>query len=391
MSAHLLDTALTALTSVLGQDKNFPLHEPWFQGNEWEYVKSCIDEGWVSSVGAYVTKFEDMLAEYTGFQHCVAVMNGTAALHMSMLLAEVKPNDEVLLPALTFVATANAVRYCQATPHFIDSQDQNLGIDLEKLEDYLKSITRIDNNECFNKLTGKRIRALVSVDVLGHPVDLALFKVLAEKYKLVLISDSAEALGSFNNGLHAGQHSDVAVLSFNGNKIITAGGGGAILTNNVEWAKRAKHLTTTAKQPHAWAFIHDEVGYNYRLPNINAALGCAQLESLTKFLDYKRALAGQYVKAFEPISDVRILIEASATSSNYWLNALVLDKPDKVFVETFIEAAQAQKYGLRAMWCALDKLPMYTNCPKMDLSQTHELMNRVIVLPSSAQIGVEYA
>ena len=172
---------------------------------------------------------------------------------------------------------------------------------------------------------------------------------------------------------------------------MTTGGGGVILTNNTEWAKRAKHLTTTAKQPHAWAFIHDEVGYNYRLPNINAALGCAQLENLPKFLDYKRALAKQYIKAFESISGLRILKEANSTSSNYWLNALILDKPDKAFVETFIEAAQAQKYGLRAMWCALDQLPMYTHCPKMDLSQTHELMDRVIVLPSSAQIGVEYA
>lgn len=379
---------LQALKRVLGEPKAFlPLHEPSFIGNEWQYVKSCLDTGWVSSVGEYVTLFEKKLVEYTRIPYAVAVVNGTAALHICLILAQVKPEDEVLLPALTFVATANAVVYCNAVPHFVDADEENLGIDVKKLREYLEKNTEIKNNQCFNKKTSRRIKAIIPVHIFGHPVDMRSISDLAKDFCLTVIEDAAESLGSYHDDYHTGALGDVACISFNGNKIITTGGGGVILTKNEEWAKKAKHLTTTGKQSHPWEFYHDEIAYNYRLPNINAALGCAQLEKIAELVDKKRELAKKYQEAFANIEGVSILTERPGTKSNYWLNALILAKPDRDFIQSFIEVASSQHYGLRGLWTPLDRLPMYQHCPKMDLSMTAMLFDRVISLPSSPRLG----
>ncbi len=383
-----IDQCLTALASVLGtSQKEVPLHQPEFSGNEWQYVKSCLDSGWVSSVGQYVTQFEQMLVDYTGVPYAVAVVNGTAALHISLLLLDVKPNDEVLLPSLTFVATANAVAYCQGVCHFVDSDLQNLGIDVPKLKNYLQANTVIKEGACFNKETGRRIKAIIPVHIFGHPVDMDALSSLCQEYHLTIIEDATESLGSYYKNKHTGHFGDVAVISFNGNKIVTTGGGGAILTKNEALAKRAKHLTTTAKKPHRWEFYHDEIAFNYRLPNINAALGCAQLENLPRFVEDKRRLAQHYQDAFAHIDYASILKEMPHTQSNYWLNALVLKEPNREFVEQFMEIALQSQYGLRGLWTPLSRLPMYANCPSMDLSNTNALFDSVISLPSSAYLG----
>jgi perosamine synthetase len=387
-----MDQCITALVSVLGKpDNEIPLHAPYFGGNEWKYVKSCLDTGWVSSVGEYVNLFERQLVEYTHANHAIAVVNGTAALHIGLILANVNANDEVLIPSLTFIATANAVAYCGAVPHFIDSHPANLGIDIEKLRDYLKENTFFENNLCINKKTLRKITAIVPVHIFGHPVDMDALIDLCQVYNLTIVEDASESLGSYYKGKHTGSFCDIAVLSFNGNKTVTSGGGGAILLKNTEMAKRAKHLTTTAKKAHRWEFFHDELGYNYRLPNINAALGCAQLEQLPGFIEKKRLLAQRYQDAFQSVDNVTILQESHYAKSNYWLNALILKKPNREFVCSFIELANEHKLGLRGLWTPLDTLPMYIQCPKMDLSQTYALFESVIALPSSPHLGCNYA
>jgi len=381
---------LESLKHVLGSpEKVMPLHQPEFKGNEQAYVASCIESGWVSSVGDYVTLFEKKLAAFTGAAFAVAVVNGTAALHVCLLLAEVKPDDEVLVPSLTFVATANAVAYCGAIPHFVDSDFSHLGIEVDKLATYLKENTYCKDNQCINKLTSRRIKAIVPVHIFGHPVDMDTLRTVCKDFHITMIEDASESLGSYYKGNHTGNVGEMACLSFNGNKIITTGGGGAILTNDPALAIKAKHLTTTAKQPHAWAFYHDSVGYNYRLPNINAALGCAQLEQLPSFIKRKRALAQKYRAAFEHHQEVSILQEPHYAKSNYWLNALILNKPNKLFVQNFIKKAHEYHYALRGLWAPLDTLPMYQHCPKMDLSNTYVLFDSVIALPSSAALGEE--
>jgi len=259
-------------------DVPLSLHEPYFRGNENAYVKECIDTGWVSSVGKFVDRFEQELADYTGVKRAVAVSNGTAALHIALLLAGVEAGDEVLVPALTFVATANAVSYLGASPHFVDSEDVSLGMDAEKLDRYLSATVVRKDGYAFNKTTGRRVSVLLPMHTFGHPVDLDVLTAVAEKYHLTLVEDAAESIGSFYKGRHTGNFGRIAALSFNGNKTITTGGGGALLTNDEDLGRHAKHLTTQAKVPHAWEFVHDAIGYNYRMPNINAALGCAQLE-----------------------------------------------------------------------------------------------------------------
>lgn len=387
-----IEHCLSALSEVIGkQDKVVALHEPQFNGNEWQYVKDCIDSGWVSSVGEYVTQFEQKLADYTGIPYVVAVVNGTAALHICLILSDVIRDDEVLIPSLTFVATANAVAYCGAHPHFVDCDPRHLGIDVPKLREYLQAITLIKNNECFNKHTGRRIKAVVPVHIFGHPTEMDDLQDLAREFHLKVIEDATESLGSFINGTHTGHFGDIACLSFNGNKVVTTGGGGAILIKDELLAKRAKHLTTTAKRPHRYEFFHDEIGYNYRLPNINAALGCAQIEQLPEMVENKRRLAKRYQEIFQSIPGVKILHEPTYAKSNYWLNALVLDKPDRSFVENFIDRAAELKYHLRGLWTPMDRLPMFQACSKMDLSVTHQLFDSVISLPSSAHLGKIHA
>ncbi|NLI91360.1 MAG: LegC family aminotransferase [Peptococcaceae bacterium] len=380
-----LDTILDTLLSVLpsGQ-KPVALHEPLFQGNEWNYVKESLDSGWVSSAGKYVDRFEKYLSEYTGAKHVIAVVNGTAALYTCLLLAGVTRDDEVFVPALTFVATANAVSYCGAVPHFADCEERTLGLDPFKLAAYLEEISELRPDGCFNKKSGRRIRAVIPMHTFGQPVDIDPLLEVCRRFRLVLVEDAAESLGSFYKGYHTGSRSEFSALSFNGNKIITTGGGGAILTNNASLAASAKHLTTQAKLPHPWSFHHDRVGYNYRMPDINAALGCAQLEQLPDFLEKKRSLALRYQKAFAEIEGVKIFREADFARSNYWLNVLLLDEKYSSNRDTLLELTNGLGIKTRPAWTLIPKLPMYQSCPQMDLSVAESLERRLINLPSSA-------
>lgn len=378
---------IDALRQVIeAQDSFVGLHEPIFVGQEWAFVKECLDTGWVSSVGKFVDRFERQLADYTGVARAVAVVNGTAALHICLILAGVRENDEVLVPALTFVATANAVSYCKAIPHFVDCEERTLGLDPAKLADYLSEIVEIKDGESWNRITNRRIAAVVPMHAFGHPVDLDPLVEVCNRFGLFLIEDAAESLGSFYKGQHTGHHGRLSALSFNGNKIVTTGGGGAILTDDIELAQFAKHLTTTAKVPHRWEFKHDHVGYNYRLPNINAALGCAQLEKLPWFLEQKRNLANRYQHAFSGMVGVKFFTEAEFAESNYWLNVLLFDDSYADSLEGFLTASNDQGIMTRPAWTLMPDLPMYRSCPKMDLSVSKSLACRLVNIPSSVKL-----
>ncbi|MBC9784433.1 LegC family aminotransferase [Heliobacterium chlorum] len=379
-----IDSVLQKLKEILPGEKEFiGLHEPCFGGNEWAYVKECLDTGWVSSAGKYVEKFESMLAEYTGAQKAVAVVNGTAALHICLKLAGVDCGDEVIIPSLTFVATANAVMYCGAVPHFADVEESTLGLDPSKLADYLKEIAEKRDGICHNRLTGRAIKAVVPMHTFGHPVDLEPLLEVCRQFGLELVEDAAESLGSFYKGRHTGTFGRLSAISFNGNKTITTGGGGIILTNDEELAKKAKHMTTTAKVPHRWAFNHDMVGYNYRMPNLNAALGCAQMEQLPDFLRKKRDLAQKYQALFTGIHGVQVFREPAFAVSNYWLNALIIDEEFVAQRDELLEATNAVGIQTRPVWTLMHRLPMYHQCPRMNLSVSEKLEQRIINVPSS--------
>lgn len=375
-----------ALTHVCGTEPA-PLHAPSFSGQEWAYVKECLDSTFVSTVGAYVDRFEDDLARYTGAKHAIAVVNGTAALHVALLLAGVTRGDEVLLPALTFVATANAVHYCGATPHFVDSQKETLGIDPVALRDWLKYCSEQRHGVCVNKQTGRPIRALLPMHTFGHPCDMGGLLDVACEFGLALVEDAAESLGSTYQGQHTGTLGLVGILSFNGNKTVTTGGGGALLTNDTVLARRAKHLTTTAKQPHPWAFEHDEIGFNYRMPNINAALGCAQLEQLSGFLASKRRLYARYRDAFEEVTEVSLVSEPAGSESNYWLQAIMLG--DLVATQRDEVLGVTNDAGLmtRPVWNLLHRLGPYRDSPCAPLPVAERLEQRLISIPSSAGLA----
>src|SRR6185436_14517379 len=332
---------LSALHSVLAEaPRPGALHEPVFEGDEWRNVKDCLDTGWVSSVGAYVDRFESELGELAG-GYAIAVMNGTAALHACMLVAGVEANDEVLVPALTFIATANAVSYCGAVPHFVDSDPRTLGVDPERLGRYLAEAAATRDGGLWNRRTGRRIRAIVPMHTFGHPVDMDALLEVAARFHLAVIEDAAESLGSTYKGRHTGALAPIGALSFNGNKIITTGGGGAIVTRDRATAATAKHLTTTARLPHRWSFLHDQVGYNYRMPNLNAALGCAQLAALPALVRRKRALADRYAGAFAGLKGARIFREPEFAASNYWLNVLLLDEGASGKRDEILDASNA--------------------------------------------------
>ena len=363
------------------------LHEPQFGGNEWVYVKECLDTGWVSSVGKFVDRFENDLAAYTGAKRAVAVVNGTAALHICLKLVGVVTGDEVIIPSLTFVATANAVAYCGGIPHFVDCEERTLGLDPVALERHLEEISYLGAEGCTNRLTGRRIKAVMPMHAFGHPVDLDPLLEVCKRFRLELIEDAAESLGSFYKGEHTGNRGRVSALSFNGNKVVTTGGGGAILTNDEELGRLAKHLTTTAKVPHRWEFNHDMVGYNYRLPNLNAALGCAQLEQLPGFVEHKRTLADRYRQAFSGIDGVRFFSEPDFARSNYWLNVLLLDEGLSCELDAVLAATNDAGIMTRPAWTPMHRLPMFAEAPRMELPVTESLAARLINIPSSASLG----
>lgn len=382
----LADQVVGALKAVAGEGP-VALHEPNFSGNEWIYLKECLDSTFVSSVGKFVDRFEADLATYTGAKYAVAVVNGTAALHVGLRLAGVKVGDEVLIPTLTFVATANAVAYCGATSHFIDSEVSTLGVDPIRLREYLNWHTRQEGGLCINHETGKVIRAMVPMHTFGHPVDIEGLLAVANDFGIVLVEDAAESLGSYYQDRHTGTFGQLGTLSFNGNKTITTGGGGALLTNDESIARRAKHLTTTAKLPHAWDYFHDEVGYNYRLPNLNAALGCAQLERLPEMLMAKRALFNTYAEVFSSIQGLKLFSEPDKCRSNYWLQTILLDEKSADSRNDILIATNNAGYMTRPAWMLMHKLPAFQGCPRMDLAVAESLSQRLINIPSSYNLG----
>jgi len=380
------DSIINALRNTLGEG-NFPLHEPRFAGNEQNYVQECIASTYVSSVGAYVDRFERELAAYTGARRAVAVVNGTAALQVALQLAGVQVNDEVIVPALTFVATANAVQYLGAVPHLADSEEATLGLDPRALRDWLKSVAEPTGDAYRNRQTGRRLRALVPMHTFGHPCDLEGLLAVAHDYRLPLIEDAAESLGSRYQSQHTGTCGLLGTLSFNGNKIITTGGGGAILTNDERLADHAKHLTTTAKLPHRWDYVHDEVGYNFRMPNLNAALGCAQLEQLPEFLASKRRLFERYQAALVEIDGVRLMQEPFGCESNYWLQTLVLSGAIADQRDGILQAINDAGLMTRPAWRLMHQLAPYQECPRAPLPVAESLAQRLINLPSSAGLA----
>ena len=380
-----LSQAITeSIQQALNSPKEFvPLHEPSFSGNESKYVQECIESTFVSSVGKFVDRFEKEIADYTRAKYAVAVVNGTAALHVTLLLAGVESGDEVLVPALSFVATANAIRYCGAVPHFVDSEERTLGMDPEALRNYLQSSSEQRDGICVNRNTGCPIRAIIPVHIFGHPCDLDGLLAIASDLNIALIEDAAESLGSTYQGQHTGTFGLLGTLSFNGNKTITTGGGGAILTDDPKLAKRAKHLTTTAKLPHRWEYLHDEVGYNYRMPNLNAALGCAQLEELPEFLASKRRLFGCYQEAFQSTPQVRLFAEPEGSRINYWLQTLLLDDSVANQRDAILEATNSIGLMTRPVWKLLHKQAPYCDCPCVPVPVAESLERRIINLPSS--------
>lgn len=383
--SSLPDQVVDAVRKVTGNGP-VALHEPSFQGNEWAYLKECLDTGYVSSVGAFVNRFEADLAAYTGARHAIAVVNGTAALQVALRLAGVLPGEEVLVPALTFVATASAVMHCGAVPHFADSEAGRLGIDPTRLREYLACTTEIRGGLCCNRRSGRVVRALVPMHTFGHPVDIDGLLALAHDFGLTVVEDASESLGSTVHGRHTGTFGQLGVLSFNGNKTITTGGGGALLTNDPELARRAKHLTTTAKVPHRWEYVHDEIGFNYRMPNINAALGCAQLEQLPLMLSSKRGLYRRYVQAFSDVSGVGIVGESRECVSNFWLQTLLLDADMANQRDAILQATNDAGLMTRPAWRLLHRLQPYQDCPRMELAVAESLEQRLINLPSSASL-----
>jgi perosamine synthetase len=389
-SSRLGNEIAAAIRIVVGAGP-VALHEPIFGGNEWNYVKECLDSSYVSSVGKFVDRFEAELAAFTGAKHAIAVVNGTAALHIGLRLAGVHPGDEVIVPAMTFVATANAVVYCGAQPHFADSEERTLGLDPRALREYLGATTDMRAGQCVNRATGRVIRALVPMHAFGHPADMEGLISVAQDFHLALLEDAAESLGSTIQGHHTGTLGLMGTLSVNGNKTLTTGGGGALITNDAALAKQAKHLTTTAKVAHRWEYRHDEVGFNYRMPNINAALGCAQLEQLPRFLADKRRLFERYASAFSGMRDTNLIAEPAGCRSNYWLQTLLLNPAVAAQRDSILAATNDAGLMTRPSWTLMHKLAPYRDAPRMPLSVAESLEARLINIPSSAFLGARTA
>jgi len=364
-------------------DSFIALHEPVFIGNEKKYLAECIDSTFVSTVGVYVNQFEEMIAEYTNAKYAIATVNGTSAIHIALILAGTEKNDEVITQPLTFIATCNAISYCGATPVFVDVDKDTMGLSPASLSAFLEESTEQKHGTCYNKTTGNKISAVLPMHTFGHPCRIEEIANICEKYNISLVEDAAESLGSYSNGKHTGTFGKVGAFSFNGNKTITSGGGGMIVTNDKQLAQIAKHLTTTAKAPHPYEFIHDEIGYNYRLPNINAALGCAQMESIETILKDKRKLATAYQQFFKN-KNITFFKERSGTKANYWLNAVILK--DKKERDLFIESTNKADVMTRPIWHLMNNLKMFESCQKADISNATWLEERVVNIPSGTRL-----
>ncbi len=368
------------IRSIYKTDSFIPLHEPRFLGNEKKYLNECIDSTFVSSVGKFVDEFESKIARYTGVKYAVATSNGTSALHVSLLILGVGGGDEVITQPLTFVATCNAISYCNASPIFIDVDKDTMGMSPVALENFLKENAVVRGQQCVNKFTGNIIKACIPMHTFGHPCRIKDIHKICKEWCIALVEDSAESLGSFYSNQHTGTFGELGVISFNGNKIITSGGGGCILTNNENLAKKAKHITTTAKEPHKWEYIHDMVGYNYRMPNLNAALIVAQLEQLDGFLKSKRSLAKKY-KDFFQNGDIHFVSDSENTKSNYWLNSIILK--NKAQRSLFLDETNSQGVMTRPIWTLMNKLSIFKHAQCGDLTNAEWLEERVVNIPSS--------
>jgi len=380
----MYETAIDFIRSIYGSERVIPLHEPRFIGNEKKYLNDCIDSTFVSSTGKFVDEFEEKIAKYTGAKYAVATSNGTSALHIALLLANVAKNDEVITQPLTFVATCNAISYCGANPIFIDVDKETMGLSPLSLQAYLKKNAFIKNQQCINNNTGRVIKACVPMHTFGQPCRIDEIKDICDRYYINLIEDAAESLGSYYKNKHTGTFGQMAVMSFNGNKIITAGGGGCIITDDETLAKKAKHLTTTAKVTHKWKYTHDMIGYNYRMPNLNAALLVAQLENLESFLLNKRELAMMY-KDFFSDKACHFVEESLHSKSNYWLNTIILK--DKEQRDLFLEEANSKGVMIRPVWTLMNKLTMFKHSQCDGLTNVEWLEERVVNIPSSVVIS----
>jgi perosamine synthetase len=372
------------IKKIYGSAKLIPLHAPCFAGNEKKYLSKCIDSTFVSSIGKFVDKFEKEVAQYTGAKYAVATSNGTSALHVALLLANVKKNDEVITQPLTFVATCNAINYCGAQPIFVDVDRDTMGLSPLALKYFLEANTTVKNNQCINNFTSRVIKACVPVHTFGHPCRISEIKDICDQYHILLIEDAAESLGSLYKNKHTGTFGEMGVMSFNGNKIITAGGGGCIITDNELLAKKAKHLTTVARVSHKWEFVHDQVGYNYRMPNLNAALIVAQLEQLNQFLKNKRLTAKKYKEYFMS-SDIKFVSELKDSTSNYWLNTLIFQ--DIKHRDLFLSETDKEGVMTRPIWTLMNKLSMYKDAQCGELTNAEWLEKRAVNIPSSVIIS----
>lgn len=376
--------AIDFIKSVYGNQEFTPLAVPKFIGNEKKYLEECIDTTFVSSVGKFVDRFEEDMAKYTGAKKAVVCVSGTNALHMSLMLVGVERDDEVLTQALTFIATCNALSYIGAHPVFLDVDRSTMGLSPDAMKEWLSKNAVLRNGECFNKNTGRRVKACVPMHTFGHPVRIDEIAAICEEYHIELVEDAAESIGSKFKGQHTGTFGKIGAISFNGNKTITTGGGGMMLFNDEELAKFAKHITTQAKVPHRWEFRHDHIGYNYRMPNINAAIGCAQLENLDKYVESKRKVASEYEEFFKNVPEIEFFVDSENTYSNYWLNAVIL-KDKKAQLE-FLEQTNDNGVMTRPIWELMNRLPMFKKCENDGLKNTIWFADRVVNIPSSVRV-----
>nr|WP_314554014.1 LegC family aminotransferase [uncultured Capnocytophaga sp.] len=374
---------ISFIRDLYGKKEDFiPLHAPTFAGNEKKYLNECIDTTFVSSVGKFVDLFEQKIAEYTAAKQAVVCVNGTNALHIALKLSGVEKGDEIITQPLTFIATTNAIVYAGAVPVFVDVDKDTMGLSPKSLEQFLQANAELRANECYHKQTNRRIKACMPMHTFGHACRIEEIMDICERYHIEVVEDAAEAMGSYYKGKHLGSFAKIGAISFNGNKTITTGGGGVILTNDETIGKHAKHLTTQAKLPHAWEFVHDEIGYNYRMPNINAALGVAQLEQLDHFLANKRTTAEAYKNYFQK-QGIAFFAERAEERCNYWLNAIILKNKEER--DAFLTESNAKAVMTRPIWQLMNRLPMFKDSPKTDLSNAEWLEARVVNIPSGVR------
>lgn len=384
MSDRKFENIVQFIKEKYGHKDFIPLHAPVFAGNEKKYLADTIDSTFVSSVGPYVNRFEEMMCEITGAKYAIAIVNGTNALHMALLLAGVGTGDEVISQSLTFIATCNAISYLQASPVFIDVDADTLGMSPDSLSAFLQNYgERRADGYTYNRSSGKKITACVPMHTFGFPCRIDRIKTICSEWNIVLVEDAAESLGSYFKGQHTGTIGDIGTFSFNGNKTVTCGGGGALVTNDEQLAKLAKHLTTQAKVPHRWAFVHDAIGYNYRMPNLNAALACAQLEQLNFFVANKRELSNEYKQLFAS-QDIKMIVEMEDCTANYWLNAILLT--DREERDRFLEETNNAGVMTRPVWELMHRLTMFEKCQREDLTNSELIADRLVNIPSSVRL-----